>query len=213
MGVPAGKIEPEPLVSARVKVRPKAQLTLPEEIRRALHISEGDEVEFAVHDDGTVTVRGYVSIPTDQAWFFTPQWLAGEREADEEIAAGQGTAHGSAEDMFAHLDALAPGADADFRDAAAFRERLEEPDAPAAECLPQGGQGRLRAGSDRRRTGRSGRACASKGVKAHPNVFERTWDNDGRATFSYGAERVSGQPPVIWRRIGTHDIFTPPPGP
>jgi antitoxin PrlF len=107
MGAPAGKIEPEPLVSARVKVRPKAQLTLPEEIRRALHISEGDEVEFAVHDDGTITVRGYVSIPTDQAWFFTPQWLAGEREADEEIAAGRGTAHESADDMFAHLDALA----------------------------------------------------------------------------------------------------------
>jgi AbrB family looped-hinge helix DNA binding protein len=55
MGMPAGKIEPEPLVSARVKVRPKAQLTLPEEIRRALHISEGDEVEFAVHDDEPTT--------------------------------------------------------------------------------------------------------------------------------------------------------------
>jgi AbrB family looped-hinge helix DNA binding protein len=34
-----------------VKVGPKAQLTLPEEIRHALHISEGDEVEFAVHPD------------------------------------------------------------------------------------------------------------------------------------------------------------------
>jgi antitoxin PrlF len=107
VGVPAGKIEPPPRISARVKVRPKAQLTLPEEIRRALHISEGDEVEFAVHDDGTITVRGYVSIPTDQAWFFTPQWLAGEREAEEEIAAGRGKIHGSADDMFAHLDALA----------------------------------------------------------------------------------------------------------
>lgn len=106
MGVPASKIEPEPLVAARVKVRPKAQLTLPEEIRRALHIGEGDEVEFAVHDDGTITVRGYVSIPTDQAWFFTPDWLAGEREADEDIAAGRGTVHESADDMFAHLDAL-----------------------------------------------------------------------------------------------------------
>jgi AbrB family looped-hinge helix DNA binding protein len=31
-------------MTARVKVRPKAQLTLPEEIRRALHIGEGDEV-------------------------------------------------------------------------------------------------------------------------------------------------------------------------
>jgi len=32
-----------------------------------LAIAEGDEVEFAVHDDGTVTVRGFISIPTDQA--------------------------------------------------------------------------------------------------------------------------------------------------
>jgi hypothetical protein len=72
----------------------------------SIHIHPGNEVEFAVQDDGTVTVRGYVSIPTDQAWFFTPDWLAGEREADEEIAAGRGTVHESAEDMFAHLDSL-----------------------------------------------------------------------------------------------------------
>jgi AbrB family looped-hinge helix DNA binding protein len=106
MGVPAAKAEPQPRVSARVKVRAKAQLTLPEEIRSALHIGEGDEVEFSLHDDGTVTVRGYVSIPTDQAWFFTPQWLAGEQEADAEIAAGAGTVHESADAMFAHLDGL-----------------------------------------------------------------------------------------------------------
>jgi len=106
VGMPAAKAEPEPRLTTRVKVRPKAQLTLPDEIRRALHIGEGDEVEFAVHDDGTVTVRGYVSIPTDQAWFFTPVWLAGEREADEEIAADRGTVHESAEDMFTHLDSL-----------------------------------------------------------------------------------------------------------
>ena len=42
MGMPAAKIEPEPRVRTRVKVRPKAQLTLPEEIRRALHVGEGD---------------------------------------------------------------------------------------------------------------------------------------------------------------------------
>jgi antitoxin PrlF len=73
---------------------------LPEEIRRALHIREGDEVEFSVHDDGTITVRGYVSIPTDQVWFFIPE------EADEDITAGRGAVHESAEDMFAHLDVL-----------------------------------------------------------------------------------------------------------
>ncbi len=106
MGIPAAKMEPEPRLRTRVKVRPKAQLTLPEEIRRALHIGEGDEVEFAVHADGTVTIRGYVSIPTDQVWFFTPEWLAGEREADQQIAAGRGTVHESADEMLAHLDSL-----------------------------------------------------------------------------------------------------------
>ena len=106
MGIPAAKMEPEPRLRTRVKVRPKAQLTLPEEIRRALHIGEGDEVEFAVHADGTVTIRGYVSIPTDQVWFFTPEWLAGEREADQQIAAGRGTVHESADEMLAHLNSL-----------------------------------------------------------------------------------------------------------
>jgi hypothetical protein len=52
-----------------------------------------------------------------------------------------------------------------------------------------------------------------KGVTAHPGVFEMTWDNDGRATFSYDEERIAGQAHVIWRRIGTQAIFTPPPGP
>ena len=51
-----------------------------------------------------------------------------------------------------------------------------------------------------------------KGVAAHPGVLEMTWDNDGRATFSYGSERIAGQAHIIWRRIGTHAIFTPPPG-
>jgi antitoxin PrlF len=106
MSAPTAKLEPEPRLRARAKIRSKAQLTLPEEVRRTLHIGEGDEVEFTVHADGTVTIRGYVSIPTDQAWFFTPDWLAGERKADEEIAAGRGNVHESAEAMFAHLDPL-----------------------------------------------------------------------------------------------------------
>ena len=67
----AGK-ELEPQISARAKLRPKAQLTLPDPIRRALPVSEGDEVEFAVHEDGLVTVRGFVSVPSDQAWYFKP---------------------------------------------------------------------------------------------------------------------------------------------
>jgi antitoxin PrlF len=87
------------------RIRGRGQLTLPAEVREALHVAEGDEVEFTRHDDGTVTLRGLKTIPADQAWFWSPQWQAGEREADRETAAGDlSPVYGSAEDMVADLD-------------------------------------------------------------------------------------------------------------
>jgi hypothetical protein len=49
-----------------------------------------------------------------------------------------------------------------------------------------------------------------KGVRAARGVFEMTWAPDGRATFQYGAEQVSGEAHIMWRRVGTHDIFQAP---
>lgn len=40
-------------------------------------------------------------------------------------------------------------------------------------------------------------------LAGHPGVFEMTWSDDGRATFSYGAEQEAREPHVIWRQIGT----------
>lgn len=97
----SAKPQPRPRVTVRSRLRPKAQLTLPEEIRRALRVSEGDEIEFAVDEDGTIRARGFVSIPSDQIRYFTPGRQAGERQANEEIAAGGGAMHGSDEAMFA----------------------------------------------------------------------------------------------------------------
>ncbi len=98
--------EPRPRTAVRSRLRQKSQLTLPEEVRRVLRVGEGDELEFTVEADGSVTVRGYVSVPTDQAWFFTPERLAGARQADDEIAMDRGTVHYSGEAMFVHLDNL-----------------------------------------------------------------------------------------------------------
>ncbi len=49
-----------------------------------------------------------------------------------------------------------------------------------------------------------------KGVQGHVGVFEMTWADDGRATFSYGASPVPGEPHIIWRRVGSHDILQNP---
>ncbi len=49
-----------------------------------------------------------------------------------------------------------------------------------------------------------------KGVRGAPGVFEMTWADDGRATFQYGESVIPGEPHVIWRRVGTHDILRQP---
>jgi hypothetical protein len=55
--------------------------------------------------------------------------------------------------------------------------------------------------------------CSSlrvKGVKGASGVFEMTWAADGRATLQYGAEVTPNEPHIVWRRVGTHQIFRVP---
>lgn len=49
-----------------------------------------------------------------------------------------------------------------------------------------------------------------KGVQGARGFYEMTWAPDGRATFQYGEQLRAGEPHVVWRRIGTHDVFTRP---
>ena len=88
----------------RAMLRAKGQLTLPPEIRAALHIGEGDEVEFTVTDAGEVLLRGMTSIPADQRWFWEPDWQAGEREASEQIKTGDVEVFDDVDAMFAALN-------------------------------------------------------------------------------------------------------------
>ena len=67
-------------------------------------MSEGDEIEFAVQENGTITLRGYISVPSDQAWSPPPDRLTGRRRADRETR--KGTMHATTGAMFAYLDAL-----------------------------------------------------------------------------------------------------------
>jgi hypothetical protein len=49
-----------------------------------------------------------------------------------------------------------------------------------------------------------------KRIQGTSDVWEMTWAPNGRATWQYGDEQIPGQAHVIWRRIGTHDVFGDP---
>jgi hypothetical protein len=49
-----------------------------------------------------------------------------------------------------------------------------------------------------------------KRVQGHDRLYELSWAPDGRATWEYGEQKIEGEPHVVWRRIGTHDIFKNP---
>ena len=49
-----------------------------------------------------------------------------------------------------------------------------------------------------------------KRVVATASIWEMTWALDGRATFEYGSPVRPGEQHVVWRRVGTHEIFRAP---
>jgi hypothetical protein len=63
---------------------------------------------------------------------------------------------------------------------------------------------------DLRAGGRFRRGLRVKGVQGASGLFEMSWAADGRATFQYGDAVLYGEPHVIWRRVGTHNIFRQP---
>jgi AbrB family looped-hinge helix DNA binding protein len=75
-------------MSELIKVRKKAQLTLPLSVRRKLGIEEGDYMDVRVRDN-EIVLKVKKLIDKDQAWFWTKRWQEGEREADEDIKAGR----------------------------------------------------------------------------------------------------------------------------
>jgi AbrB family looped-hinge helix DNA binding protein len=85
------------------KLRDKNQLTLPAEVVRGAHVGPGDYFEVETTEEG-ILLRPKKVIDAAQAWFWTPAWQAGEREASADIAAGRVTTHESDDTFLASLD-------------------------------------------------------------------------------------------------------------
>lgn len=99
---------------ARTTLRSKGQLTLPEEIRSAAHLEEGDLLEAELTDEG-ILLRPQKVIDASQAWFWTPEWQAGEREADADAVAGRTETFDSGPEFLGALRSLRKPAPPDRR--------------------------------------------------------------------------------------------------
>ena len=93
-------------------LRAKGQLTIPVEIREATRLEEGDPVEVEIVPEG-ILLRPMKVIDATQTWFWTPEWQAGERQADAELAAGLGERFESDEDFLEALRSRSKPLDAD----------------------------------------------------------------------------------------------------
>jgi len=74
-----------------VQMKKNAALTIPKEVRQALRLAdEGEIFEMSV-ENGKIILEPKALIPKDQQWYWTEEWQAAEREADEDIKEGRYT--------------------------------------------------------------------------------------------------------------------------
>lgn len=93
----------EPRAAERTTIRAKGQVTIPRSIREAAHLADGDPLDVVLTDDG-ILLRPKKAVDATQAWFWTREWQAGEREASEDIAAGWTEVFVDDESFLASLD-------------------------------------------------------------------------------------------------------------
>lgn len=66
-------------------------------------LNDGDIFQVQI-EDGKVILIPMQLIPADQTWFWTKDWQKGEKEAEEDIAAGKVKSFENAEDLLKDLD-------------------------------------------------------------------------------------------------------------
>ena len=93
-----------------VKVTSKRQITLSAALCKRLNITEGDHLREKVHD-GSIVLEPVAVIDRSQAWFWTPEWQAEERQASADIEADRVFNFDSVDEAIAALDRYTEDAD------------------------------------------------------------------------------------------------------
>jgi antitoxin MazE len=87
-----------------IELRQKSQVTIPADILKALNLKTGDKLEFTIQD-GKIIMQPVVTVPKDQAWFWTEKWQAEEKIVDEQIRNGQVKSFDNIDNLIEDLDA------------------------------------------------------------------------------------------------------------
>lgn len=83
-------------------MRAKGQITLPDDVRRAAHLEEGDLLDAEITTEG-ILLRPRKLIDATQAWFWTTDWQAGERDAEADRAANKISKFASGDELLGAL--------------------------------------------------------------------------------------------------------------
>lgn len=89
--------------ASKTTLRKKNILTVPREIADRMHLAEGDEF-IVTEEQGRIVLTPALSIPADQAWFWTTEWQARIAEAEADRIAGNTTLYASEDEFLAALD-------------------------------------------------------------------------------------------------------------
>lgn len=90
-----------------VTVQARGTIALPAGVRKRHRLDEpGAQVEVVEREDGVIELHPNLPVPASQAWFWTEEWQAGEREVDEHVARGELTTFDSVDELVEYLNAM-----------------------------------------------------------------------------------------------------------
>jgi AbrB family looped-hinge helix DNA binding protein len=87
-----------------MRISSKRQISIPKNVMESLNLHPGDEVEFKVEDDTArlIPVKT-IKVPRDQAWFWTPEWQAKEKQAEQNLFEGHSRDFDKLDDLLKEL--------------------------------------------------------------------------------------------------------------
>jgi len=92
--------------AAYITLDKKGRATLPEEVRQALGVAEGDFVLLEKTERGTYELVPASLVPKDQLWFYHPEMQKRIARAEEDLRAGRYTVTRTPEEAQGFLDSL-----------------------------------------------------------------------------------------------------------